>query len=485
MRSRSRPPPILVLNTKMLAHSPITTHFRGKLTCQVRRVLPVYLAVLFVLVFLANTHFFTTPIRAAQKYRRELKYQQPIQLPTATIPKKIWQTWKVGPLGFEQGHADTAKTWPAKNPNYRYEVLTDDNALEYLDWHYGARGLNRPDLVDLYREIDITIIKADLLRYLILYAEGGVYADIDVEALRPVERFIPERYTESEVDMIIGVEIDEPAYVNHPVLGSKCMSFCQWTFAAKPHLPVMMRLIENIQDWLHELSRQKGVPISKLELDFNEVISGTGPSAFTRAVLEQMTAQNHGKEVTWDMFHNLAESRLVGGILVLNVETFAAGQGHSDSGNHDSRGALVKHHYHASGWPARHRRQNHPMYGEVEHCNWKPECVAEWVSCYPLFIQSNLSLTSSRTRMSPSGTLSRKRSKTNDLRASRRRKVNIDDQIVRKWYLDGRYRGTQPCGAWCRSSVVVPVFQQARVAGARGLARLVAHYAPSGCNVVA
>lgn len=157
------------------------------------------------------------------------------------------------------------------------------------------------------------------------------------------------------------------------------MSFCQWTFAAKPRLPVMMRLIENIQVWLHELAYQKSVSISELELDFNEVISGTGPSAFTRAVLEQMTAQNGGKEVTWDPFHNLVDSRLQNGILVLNVETFAAGQGHSDSGNHGSRGALVKHHYHASGWPSRHPRKNNPMYGEVEKCNWNPECVAEWV----------------------------------------------------------------------------------------------------------
>ncbi|KAH7075098.1 nucleotide-diphospho-sugar transferase [Paraphoma chrysanthemicola] len=379
MRSRSRPPPPkLHLVTKMPPHSPIVTHFQGKLTSQVRRVLPAYLAVVFLLLFFANTHFFTTPIRAAHRYRRELKYQQPLQSSTSLIPKKIWQTWKVGPLGFEQRDSDSAKTWPAKNPTYRYEVLTDDNALEYLEWHYGVHGLNRPDFVDLYRELNITIIKADLLRYLVMYAEGGVYADIDVEALRPVERFIPERYSPEEVDMIVGVEIDEPAFASHPVLGSKCMSFCQWTFAAKPRLPVMIRLIENIQDWLHELSEEKGVTIPELQLDFNEVISGTGPSAFTKAVLEQMTAQNHGKAVTWEPFHNLAESRLINGMLVLNVEAFAAGQGHSDSGNHDSRGALVKHHYHASGWPSKHPRRNHPMYGEVEKCNWKPECVAEW-----------------------------------------------------------------------------------------------------------
>lgn len=373
----------------MPVHSPITSHFRSRLTTQVRRVLPAYLALLFLILFFANTHFFTAPIRAAHKYRRELKYQQPLQASTTTIPKKIWQTWKQGPLTFEQRDSDTAKTWPAKNQNYRYEVLTDDNALEYVEEHYGIHGFKRPDIIDLYRELNITIIRADLLRYLIMYAEGGVYADIDVECLRPVQRFIPERYTELEVDMIIGVEIDEPAFANHPVLGSKCKSFCQWTFAAKPRLPVMMRLIENIQEWIHDLSKKKGVPIGQLELDFNEVISGTGPSAFTDAVLAQMTAMNGGQEVTWDPFHNLAESRFVHGILVLNVEAFAAGQGHSDSGNHDSRGAMVKHHYHASGWPSLHPRHNHAMYGEVEKCNWKPECIAEWVSVVEKMLCSN------------------------------------------------------------------------------------------------
>jgi mannosyltransferase OCH1-like enzyme len=50
-------------------------------------------------------------------------------------------------------------------------------------------------------------VKADLLRYLIMYAEGGVYADIDVEAIRPLNRFIPDRYNVKDIDMVVGVEI--------------------------------------------------------------------------------------------------------------------------------------------------------------------------------------------------------------------------------------------------------------------------------------
>lgn len=34
--------------------------------------------------------------------------------------------------------------------HYQYEVLTDDNALAYVEWHYGKHGFNRPDIVALY-----------------------------------------------------------------------------------------------------------------------------------------------------------------------------------------------------------------------------------------------------------------------------------------------------------------------------------------------
>jgi hypothetical protein len=142
-------------------------------------------------------------------------------------------------------------------------------------------------------------------------------------------------------------------------------------------LPVMMRLINGILQWLEEISLKQKVSISNIQLDFDEVISGTGPSAFTEAVLAEMSARS-GQQVTWESFHNLAESKLVGGILVLTVEAFAAGQGHSDSGNHDARTALVKHHYHASMWPSTHPRYNHPMYGEVERCNWNSDCIRAW-----------------------------------------------------------------------------------------------------------
>lgn len=270
-----------------------------------------------------------------------------------------------------------ARSWTAKNPGYRYEVLTDDNAMNFVEDNFGPDGLNRPDIVSVYRELTATIIKADLLRYLVLYTDGGYYADIDVEALKPLEEFIPQRHAEEDVHLLIGIETDEPDFKDHPILGSKAESFCQWTFASKPRHPIMMRLIDNILAWLNQLSQEQGKPLSELQFDFDAVLSGTGPSAFTDAILAGMS-EMAGRTISWDEFHDIKESKLVEGVLVLPAEAFAASSGHSRSGTMQGRQALVKHWYHASMWPSQHHRYRHPLYQEVERCNWNKECVDLW-----------------------------------------------------------------------------------------------------------
>ncbi|KAK7419285.1 hypothetical protein QQX98_003437 [Neonectria punicea] len=354
-----------------------TAKLRNKVPAQMVRYLRLYFACVCIILIILNIDILPAIPSPWDVLHSREQPQHPL-LPGSSFPQKIWQTWKVNPLDFEEKDTLNVRSWLEKNPGMRYEVLTDANELSYVEQYFGPNGFKRMDIVDFYRSINIPIIKADLLRYMIMYAEGGVYADIDVEALRPVHRFIPERYDEKDIDMIVGVEIDQPDFRDHPILGKKSMSFCQWTLISRPQQPVMLRLIENIMAWLKGVAKKQGVSLGDVQLDFDQVISGTGPSAFTIALIEEMNQRSHGTEVTWDMFHNLDESKVVGRVLVLDVEAFCAGQGHSDSGNHNARGALVKHHYHASNWPSRHPRFSHPVYGQVEDCNWELECVRKW-----------------------------------------------------------------------------------------------------------
>ncbi|KAK4201905.1 nucleotide-diphospho-sugar transferase [Triangularia verruculosa] len=383
--------PISPLASPTLRSLTVPSKLRNRIPSQMRRTFPAYILIVTLLILLFKAQVFpshTIPAYSTSITKRSYP-QKPLgsssshsSLQEGDFPKKIWQTWKVDPYNFAKRDKNTARTWTSKNPGYRYEVLTDHNDLLYVESAYGPGGLNRPDIVEFYKTVTTQIIKADLLRYMIMYADGGIYADIDVEALKPAERFIPTRYNTSDIDMVIGVEIDQPEFKKHEILGSKCMSFCQWTFMCKPGLPVMLKLIENIMSWLEDLAKAQNVSsVGEVELAFDEVISGTGPSAFTGAILEDMNSKRKGRgqKITWDnTFHNLDESKLVERVLVLDVEKFAAGQGHSDSGNHNARGALVKHHYHASNWPSKHPRFKHPAYGEVERCNWDTECVRKW-----------------------------------------------------------------------------------------------------------
>ncbi|EKD13984.1 glycosyltransferase sugar-binding region containing DXD domain-containing protein [Drepanopeziza brunnea f. sp. 'multigermtubi' MB_m1] len=352
----------------------------GRFRKQTRRALPLYIACgLLLLIYTQIDHFERFQRTPGEVLKRIMAHQQPVHREkNSKFPKKIWQTWKTDPLDFEVRESDRARTWPQLNPGHRYEVLTDNNDLAYVEEHFGPNGvIYRPDIVETYRTLNATIIKADLLRYLIMYAEGGVYADIDVENLRGIDTWIPKHFDESDVDLVISVEIDEPGFANHKILGQKSQSFCQWTFMAKPQHPVMLKLVDHVLHWLNEVAQKQAVPISGIKLNFDEVITGTGPSAFTNAVLSEMVTQTH-RRIYWDTFHALTQPVLVGNILVLTVDAFAAGQGHSNSLSHDSPNALVRHHYHASLWPSRHPRFSHPAYGMVEECNWEPTCVEDW-----------------------------------------------------------------------------------------------------------
>lgn len=296
------------------------------------------------------------------------------------FPRKIWQTWKHAPPSFSREELERARTWTEKNPEWRWEVLTDANELEYVERHFGPHGFNRPDIVEFFRTVSITIIKADLLRYLVMYVEGGLYTDIDVEARKSIPEFIPKTFDEAEIDMVIGIETDEPKFKDHPMLGAVARNFCQWTFMCKPQLPFLIKLVDNAMARLHDLAKQQGVPIPEVRLYFNQVIRCTGPEVFTDVIIQYMNEQRiQGPPITWNNFHHMDEAILVGRILVLPVKAFAAGQTHSRSGaTHEIPTALVKHHYSVSNWKSQHSRYKHPVYGELDECCFDEACVDQW-----------------------------------------------------------------------------------------------------------
>src|ERR1700722_10359181 len=130
--------------------------FQLPLTRQIQRFLPALFTSFIILYFLIHSSWRDPSLQTVSKAR--------------DFPKKIWQLWKVDVLSLEERDLPRAKSWIQNNPGHRYEVLADDNDIQYVETAYGPDGLNRPDIVHMYRSITARIVKADILRYLVMYA---------------------------------------------------------------------------------------------------------------------------------------------------------------------------------------------------------------------------------------------------------------------------------------------------------------------------
>ncbi len=100
------------------------------------------------------------------------------------IPKKIFQTWKSRYL-TEKVYNHVRKLIDM-NPDYDYYLFGDYECREYLKRYFTSEYLAAFD------DIVPGAFKADFWRYAVLYREGGVYIDIDLDILYPLDSFIPK-----------------------------------------------------------------------------------------------------------------------------------------------------------------------------------------------------------------------------------------------------------------------------------------------------
>ncbi|KAK8094204.1 hypothetical protein PG997_000889 [Apiospora hydei] len=259
----------------------------------------------------------TNPPYTQQQYHQSEVAKPPPQA-GSLVAKKIWQIFFPQEGAAEQYVAnpelrDTA-TWIGMNPGYQYRLVGRQWSDDYVEQHFA----NEKDLLETYRSLTQHGLKSDILRYLLLSREGGVYTDIDTVSLKPVDLWVPERYRR-EARVVVGIEFDRldgTGWVEIP----HDLQFCQWTIAAAPGHP------------------------SRLQPTNFETVNSTGPAAWTDVVFEHL--QRADPQITNLMdLSGLKEPRLVGDILILPIDGFGMGQGHSGATNDGNipDGAMLKH----------------------------------------------------------------------------------------------------------------------------------------------
>lgn len=94
------------------------------------------------------------------------------------IPKIIHQTWKNRDVPKE--YIKFQKKVTELHPDWEYRLWTDEDNLAFVEKHF-------PDFYGIFTKFPKNIMRADTIRYLIMFHFGGVYLDLDYEMLKPFD----------------------------------------------------------------------------------------------------------------------------------------------------------------------------------------------------------------------------------------------------------------------------------------------------------
>lgn len=262
------------------------------------------------------------------------------------FPFKIWQTAKTGVAALGYDTQSSIQSWTEQNPNHRFEMITDGSSEIYVATTFAQK----PEVIRDFLALQDPVLRADLLRYLMLYGDGGIYSDLDTICLRPFHTWIPAAFKD-KVNLIIGIEGDS---LGGPMIDgfSQHVGLGQSTLAAKPGHFMMEHIIERVLTQLRLLAERQNCTLATIEASYKDVIDTTGPGVFSETVYRGLSNMT-GTNFTSSNLTGLMEPRLIGDVLILPVTAFAPGVPHSNARGVEDESALVQHLYHGS-WKADH-----------------------------------------------------------------------------------------------------------------------------------
>lgn len=274
------------------------------------------------------------------------------------FPRRLWQTAKTSAAGLGEDERMQIQSWVTQNQKYRYEIITKHSAESYVQEHFS----DRPEIYDTFMDLQDNMMRADLVKYLALYGDGGVYSDLDTVLLKPIDQWIPYEYR-GKVNLVVGVEYD--------TLGGARwgdwtldLQFASWAIQAMPGHMAFDIALKSGTSRLRKLASEQGKSVADMKAYYKEVLDSTGPALFTRSVIEAIGIQTN-TYFDWHNISGMTEPRLYGDILILPINAFGSGQQHSNSGSPDDDDAFV-HHLFAGSWKAAHPFKDQMLKEEEE-----------------------------------------------------------------------------------------------------------------------
>lgn len=265
--------------------------------------------------------------------RQQLAFQFPYE-PEKPFERNIWQTWKVDLEleNFPSKYRKFQQTWLDVNPTYKHHVIPDEACEELVNQLFSVV----PDVARAYNIMPKSILKADFFRYLILFARGGVYSDIDTVSLKPIDVWMSANETlygkPNNPGLVVGIEAD-PDRDDWADWYARRIQFCQWTIQAKKGHPMLREIVALITEIT--LEREKKNQLHKVlgKDEGGDVMVWTGPGIWTDSVFaymnnalqspENFAAKKYDEIVTWKTFTGMKMPIAIDDVLVLPITSFS------------------------------------------------------------------------------------------------------------------------------------------------------------------
>jgi len=290
--------------------------------------------------------------------REKLEYYYPYDM-EGKFPGYIWQTWKVGPSSgaFDEHLRPLEASWTEKHPGFVHEVISDLAAEHLIKYLFASVS----EVPEAFSAMPVPVLKADFFRYLILLARGGIYSDIDTEALKSATDWLPPRLDRSTVGLVVGIEAD-PDREDWAQWYSRRVQFCQWTIQSKAGHPVLREIVARITERTLDLKAKGHLRPGRAPTNVS-IVEFTGPAVWTDTIFDYFNNPDYFEfdskfqNITAQDFFQIREQKKVGDVVVLPITSFSPGVGQMGAGEPDDPMAFVKHEFEGSWKPESERMQ--------------------------------------------------------------------------------------------------------------------------------
>ena len=176
------------------------------------------------------------------------------------IPKKLLQTY-INKEKVPQKVFDNIQKFAS---DYEYTFFSNEHQYQFIKDNYDQ------SVLDAYNNLENLAHKSDVFRYCYLYIYGGVYLDIKIELIKPLNQIFNNNYV-------------------YTVLSSVGGTICQGIIATPPKNEIFIKLIE------YAKTLSKNIAYSTFTRDFYAKVSDDTGNTLVPGV-------NIGKELSYYLY---------------------------------------------------------------------------------------------------------------------------------------------------------------------------------------